>query len=319
MREFPQTLESVVDTKLALRLGKSVQSKRIATYLGRNEVFAVNDDLILKIFHIDPLRRQQTEQNSLAFLSTNGVAAPRYVARGDGEDGFVWLLQTRLAGTPLSQYASFDPVRQVGVYREIGRLLARLHDVSIARPPELSSQTLAERWVHTRKRLDGKPVLEEDIVRRAVAHLDRADLTADQYPPVFVHNDFSARNFLVTGEEKDGPLEFSGLIDFEKSFLGDVWADLIILVFKTFAATPLLFQAFCSGYSRDRATDLVTHRHLVNRGLIEMLYIASWAASDDPEFCASVLAHTAALLSGEISQSLQSSIQHIPEDLQDLS
>lgn len=308
-RTFPQTPERVIASELAVRLGDTVRCKRIATYLGRNEVFAVNDDLILKIFHIEPLRRQRTETNSLAFLNASGVRAPRYVAHGEHEDGFVWLLQTRLAGTPLSQQTLVDTAGELGVYQEIGRLLARLHDLSATAPPELASQTLAERWVHTRKRLDGKSVLEEDIVRRAVAHLDRADLTANQYPPVFVHNDFSARNFLVTGGEKGGALEFSGLIDFEKSFLGDVWADLAILVFKTFAATPLLFRAFCSGYGRDHAADLVAHPHLVNRSLIEMLYIASWAASDDPDFCATALAHTAGLLSGEIPRLLQSSIQ----------
>ncbi|MFS8112193.1 aminoglycoside phosphotransferase family protein [Rhizobium jaguaris] len=290
-------------SRLAKLLGKTVRCTRISTYLGRNEVFTINDGLILKIFHIDPRQRRKTEMASLAFLERIGIPGPQYVAHSDEEDDLLWLLQTRLKGDPLSLQAG-NPAYHANIYREIGGILARLQDASITEPPDLLHQTLAERWAHTRRRLDGKSVGGLDVVRRAIEYLDGADL-ADRRPLVFVHNDFSARNFLVDPGKDGAPLRFIGLIDFEKSFLGDPWADLAILLSKTMASNPVIFSAFCDGFGRDRALALVTHPNMVNRSLIEMLYIVSWAASDDPDFCASALAYTNSLLQGTAMAALQ--------------
>ncbi|MDE1995665.1 MAG: aminoglycoside phosphotransferase family protein [Rhizobiaceae bacterium] len=256
----------------------------------------------MKIFHIDPRQRREKEMASLSFLQKIGVPAPLYIAHGSETEDFEWLLQTRLKGETL-WHMDRDAPETDAVYRDVGAILARLQDGSRFVSPRLKEQSLWQRWVHTRRRLEGKPEGDVDVVRQAVQHLDNADLH-NGAPSVFVHYDFSARNFLVASGENGRPLRFIGLIDFEKSYIGDPWADLAILVFKTLATNRAASDAFCDGFGRERAMKLIVHPNLVNRSLIEMLYIVSWAAADDPDFCAAALSHASSLLDGTVLRSL---------------
>ena len=304
MRQFVQNEDEHVAAHFSALLGKPVTCERIPTFLGRNEVFAINGDFIAKIFHVSPKERQQTEVASLRFFEARDLPAPRYVAHGESSDTFIWLLQTRLNGHPLAERSVDSAKEEASVYCCVGQLLARLHQAPASElPAEMPRLSLADRWDGLRSRLEGKAFAQIPAIRGAIEQLDRTDLESSARHFTFSHRDFSARNFIVAeGTQK---LAFVGLIDFERSIVGDPWLDLMTLTFKTFVRRPVLFGPFRDGFGRERTSELFEHPMMMACTLLEVLQIASWAIQDDRAYFEEALAYLDAYQRGEVTRRLK--------------
>ena len=304
VRNFFANDDEHVAAEFSTLLGRPVTCERVPTFLGRNEVFVINGDLIAKIFHVSPKQRQQTEVAWLRFFEARDLPAPRYVAHGQSSDTFIWLLQTRLDGHPLEDRPVDSAKEGASVYYSVGQLLARLHQTPVSElPAEMLRLSLADRWDGLRSRLEGKVVVQIPAIRAAIERLDRTDLSSSASHFTFSHRDFSARNFMV--REAKQKLAFVGLIDFERSIIGDPWLDLMTLTFKTFVKTPVLFGPFCDGFGRERTFELIEHPLMMACTLLEVLQIASWAIQDDRAYFDEALAYLDAYQRGEVTRRLK--------------
>jgi aminoglycoside phosphotransferase (APT) family kinase protein len=193
-----------------------------------NAVYALGDDLVLRVPRNHPAHAEQARREALAIPAARaaGVRTPRLVAYDDALDllPVPYLVVERVPGAALGQLEG-DPAEAGGVWREVGRELARLHAVAPSEalsalpseggPPDPEAsieQRLAEGWFSA---------VEARWLRAWVARL--RPLVAPPSTPRLIHGDVQSTNVMV--DPAGG--EYRALIDWGCAQQGDPAVDFL--------------------------------------------------------------------------------------------
>ncbi|SEG77797.1 Ser/Thr protein kinase RdoA involved in Cpx stress response, MazF antagonist [Nonomuraea solani] len=207
-----------------------------------NHVFLLGDDLVLRIPRSKRYLQDLVKEAEVIPAARHaGVRTPEVVAFDSVVD-VPYMVLARARGEDLARLEPPD-----GVFQQVGRELAKLHRLSPATVPGLSTVPVedgnADPWALTDHLLTAGWI-DAEAARWLTGWFDRlsAHLPADP-PLVLVHGDIAPQNLLVAPETG----RLSGIVDW-----GDAqWADPAV----DFAKMPLTaIPAILDGYRQEAGT-----------------------------------------------------------------
>lgn len=220
---------------------------------GTQPVYAVGDDLVLKLFPGAVAGDGLVEERVLSHLQGQlPVPTPRVHAAGTYENGWRYVLMSRLPGEDLA--AAWPRIGQADRERlvtEAGEALAALHALD---PEPLADVLGPGDWgaflgrqragAVARQRERGLP---ESWVEQIPGFLDAVPLRADA-PRVLLHTEFMRQHLLTA--PVGGRLRLTGLFDFEPAMIGDRAYDFVGVGLFVTRAEPGLLSRFMRAYGR---------------------------------------------------------------------
>ncbi|MFE6162380.1 phosphotransferase family protein [Streptomyces sp. NPDC056486] len=221
---------------------------------GTQPVYAVGDDLVLKLFPGAAADDGIVEERVLSHLQGRlPVPTPRVHAAGAYENGWRYVLMSRLPGDDLAAaWPRIPRADRERLVTEAGEALAALHAVD---PGPLDDVLGPGDWgdflgrqragAVARQRKCGLP---ESWVEQIPDFLDAAPLCADA-PRTLLHTEFMRQHLLV-GPAADGRLGLTGLFDFEPAMIGDRAYDFVGVGLFVTRAEPGLLGRFTRAYGR---------------------------------------------------------------------
>ncbi|MGW7083386.1 aminoglycoside phosphotransferase family protein [Streptomyces sp. NPDC054871] len=234
---------------------------------GSQPVYAVGDDLVLKLFPGAAADDALAEARVLSHLEGRlPVPTPRVRASGSYENGWRYVLMSRLPGEDLaSAWPRIPRADRERLVTEAGEALAALHALD---PGPLADVLGPGDWgaflgrqragVVARQRKCGLP---ESWLEQIPGFLDAVPLPTDA-PRVLLHTEFMRQHLLVgSGGSIDsggsgcsvgeaGRLRLTGLFDFEPAMIGDRAYDFVGVGLFVTRAEPGLLGRFMRAYGR---------------------------------------------------------------------
>lgn len=283
-RKFSVTDERLLCNELSLRWGRPIELRDLGGYLGRNQIFEVGDrEGVIKLFHNEPELRSRREIETYSVLSNRGLPIPKFRDFGKLPDGTPWIYLSYSPGVLLESVDScWDAPTRGAIYREVGALLAAIHNV-----PAQDSMVLRFKTAHIRFTEAAESVLQREFPEHEL-FVAVSEQIAELEPVVparigcLVHRDACARNILVDGRGETW--QTTALIDFELALIGDPMEDLAKLAFKEFDRIPESRAAILEAYAAQRPFDGDDSRRFILYLLYLGFEIAHWAMDDDPTF-----------------------------------
>ncbi|WP_030433614.1 aminoglycoside phosphotransferase family protein [Allokutzneria albata] len=199
-------------TAILARHGLSDQPTRFED--GSLPVYAVNDDLVLKLY--PPVHQDECARESGVLKDLTGalpIPTPEVVATGELE-GWGYLLMTRLHGRNLGEvWPELSGTERDGLAEQLGEALAALHKTAVPTLPEVDWGKFvigqrARLLDHHRER-----GLDAVWLDQLAGFLDTVDLITP-HAPVALHTEVMPAHLLT----HNGKL--SGLYDFEPAMRG---------------------------------------------------------------------------------------------------
>ena len=193
---------------------------------GENPVFAVGEQIVLKLVPSLRSRVLQRELSFLRFLDQHAdVPTARPIAHGQCEN-WHYLFSSRLPGRQLDHvWPQLPADDQEGLAVAMGQLLRRLHDIPLA-GLELGDPAWTDwlprsitTWTARHDTVCVPPALREDAPRFL------AQQNLDQSLRAPLHDDLAPENLLV--QRGDSGWHISGMIDFGNGMAGDPLFDLV--------------------------------------------------------------------------------------------
>ena len=264
-------------------LGAPVSVAKIGGYLGRSEVFAVDEARgVLKVFHDNAARKKAREMEALLLLDGEGLPIPHFLGEGIFSDGEPWILMSHLPGGVMEdRMREMDAPEVPGLFAAMGSLLASVHRLDDAAVSSLPRQLPPrERYATYRAHVLAGPAGTPGVYAEAAERMaELEEMAGDGEPELFVHGDFGPRNILV---EHDGNgWGITGLIDFERAHPGDPIEDFAMLAFKEFIDQPERRRAFLRAYREVRPLGENAPERLAYHLFGLFFEIAKWAYNDD--------------------------------------
>ena len=225
-----------------------------------NEVYEIHcappvPPLVLKRYSAHTQWKAAKEEHVLGLLAAAGIGPlPQVLHRGPD-----FLLLSRLDGTMLADVLpALDPAQVRDAYRELGRLLARIHRipqpsfgylVTVIVSPHGDNRSMMRQM--TERVLDSFAANGGDPAQHAALTLvltgERTALYDNCTEPVLCHNDFHDGNVMVV-RNPSGGLRRTGLLDFENALAGDPLLDLAKTDLYSQIDDPELLAALLDGY-----------------------------------------------------------------------
>ena len=245
------------DVRLALGIDAILARHGIAGPLrrfrsGSLPVYAVGEDIVLKLFGPQGLDFQRAEAAGLAAVEGRlSIPTPRLVA-ADALEGWSYVLMTRCSGSPLRElWPNLTADVRSDLVRAIGTATRELHGLSVH---ELEHGPLDRDWaafmndqrqtVRTRQQAKG---LSEPWLDRLEAFVDDVALpTLEVTGRVLLHTELMREHVLA--QPIDGRWRCTGLIDFEPSMLGERGYELASIGLFVTEGDSALWAAWCDGY-----------------------------------------------------------------------
>lgn len=283
-RKFPTTDKYLLRSDLTQRWGRPVELRDLGGYLGRNQVFAVRDgEGIVKLFHNEAEIRCRREIEAYSLLNTRGLPIPQLRDFGTLPDGTPWIYLSYSSGVLLESVDTYwDAPTRSALYREVGALLAAIHNVSVQDARALRFKSAHTRFTEAAQVVLQRTFAEHGLFVAVSEQIAKLEAALPLRAGCFVHRDASARNILV--EKRRDLWQIAALIDFEMALIGDPMEDLAKIAFKDFDRIPESRAAILDAYA--------AHRPFVDedsrRFSLCLFYlgfeIARWAMDDDPPF-----------------------------------
>ncbi|MEU0792071.1 phosphotransferase [Amycolatopsis sp. NPDC005961] len=226
----------------------------VTTLLGRSDVvpfaegslpvYAVGDDLVLKLYPPVYLAESTTERTVLEAL--RGTLPTPAVKDAGERDGWGWLLMERLPGRTLAEaWPALSTEDRRRLVRELGELLATLHAVDDPRLAALAPADWAEFVAAQRAKVvehHRKTGWDETWIEQIPAFLDAVDFGT---PPVVpLHTEFMREHVMVT----EGRI--TGLFDFEPAMRGAAEYDFVAVGLFVSKGDGDLLRHFLDGYGQ---------------------------------------------------------------------
>jgi aminoglycoside phosphotransferase (APT) family kinase protein len=273
-------------------LGRAVDV-RLLEAKDRNQVFAVGEEAILKVYLADGLGKRARKVAALRFLEGRGLPVPRLLGHGVLH-GVPWTLETRVVGEHRRPTrAEINSPDGVQLHRALGRWLPQLHALGglvcfgswEAEGPTRLSAYVLPRARAVRDRSAGLEAVPRPLLRRAGRELERLEpaiRAADRLPPRLVHGDYGTSNAAV-GQDAAGRWRVVGVFDFESALPGDPVED--FLWTADHGLDSPVFAAFVAGYLERGRLDADAPERLAFYQLEHCLEVLDWAwRSDRPWF-----------------------------------
>lgn len=251
--------------------------------LNRHKVYDFTESNITKIIKIyyKP-NRQHSELQAFELLKPSNLPIPRILDYGILSDSSEYIIMSALSGTIMDK-TEIEYENGLRLYEQLGDMLGRMHSIKSTNL-KIDVKSKADSCVKCAKDIIVELPLESDV--RAL--LDEAFLEYDQlnnridFTNInigFCHNDFDARNILISNDE------ITGLIDFEISGFGYTENDLINLHRKVFSVSKEIEEAFFKGYSRQILFDMKSYKERRRINLIrDIVENCSWAFVQAPKY-----------------------------------
>ncbi|MGC0327727.1 hygromycin-B 7''-O-kinase [Streptomyces sp. SAI-170] len=219
---------------------------------GSQPVYAVGDDLVLKLFPAAAAADGLAEGRVLAHLEDRlPVPTPRVRDFGTYENGWRYVLMSRLRGENLAgAWERLSRPQRERVVTEVGETLAVLHSLDPAPLADVlgpgswgafvDRQTAGavERQRHKGLSEVWLEQIPDFLAATALPRAPRASL---------LHTEVMAQHFLA--DPADGP-RLTGLFDFEPAMIGDAAYDFVGVGLFVTRGDPALLARLCRAYGR---------------------------------------------------------------------
>ncbi|MCR6488852.1 aminoglycoside 3'-phosphotransferase/choline kinase family protein [Amycolatopsis sp. OK19-0408] len=209
---------------------------------GSLPVYAVGEDLVLKLYPPQCREELATERTALEVLSGT-LPVPRLEDTGE-RDGWGYLLMSRLPGRTLKElWPSLSLEDKRRLIPELGELLASLHAVDDPRLAVLAPADWAEFVTSQREQVVEHHLLtglDEAWVAQIPGFLDAVDL--GRPPVVPLHTEFMRAHVML----ENGHI--TGLFDWEPAMLGAAEYDFVAVGLFVTSGDGDLLRRFLDGY-----------------------------------------------------------------------
>ncbi|MEV6105388.1 aminoglycoside 3'-phosphotransferase/choline kinase family protein [Streptomyces sp. NPDC051940] len=188
---------------------------------GSQPVYAVGDDLVLKLFPAASAQDAASETRALMHLHGRlPVPTPRVHAHGEYPDGWHYVLMSRLPGASLeTEWPGLTPAARDRAATETGELLAALHAVDprpladVLGPGDWTAFTAKQRaGAVARQRGKG---LSEPWLEQLPGFLAGVELPPPAEPSL-LHTELMSQHLMTAG----GAGRLTGVFDFEPAMIG---------------------------------------------------------------------------------------------------
>lgn len=239
---------------------------------GSNIIFAVGAHYVVKLFC--ETQQYESERLLLSRLGRElGVEIPQIHADGDIEN-WPYLVMTRLHGKRLDAcWWRLHAVEKTAIVEDLGRILARLHQVptegmeELEQLPELTPERISE--IVSQERENGVP--EHLLVQIPPFFESVQPLLLPDTPRVITLMDAQPEHLLC--HEKDGRWRITGFVDFADATLAYCEYDFPLPIIRLMPAQPQLLRSFllAYGYDESQLTESLGRRFLavlINAGFL---------------------------------------------------
>jgi len=247
---FDEEIVRPAAADLAARLGLTGAALR--RYPGGSRpVYAIGDRLVLKLYPTVSAPVSVTEARVLEYLSGKlPVATPELVAHGEYENGWRYVLMSRLPGTELAAaWPAIPRPRQDRVASEAGELLAALHGLD---PGPLQAVLGPADWdgflagqLTTARERQREVKLPDPWLSQIEGFLESVPL-APGPERVLLHTEVIREHLVVT----PGTWTLSGLLDFETAMTGDRAYEFGAVALFVSRGDPRLLGRILAAYGR---------------------------------------------------------------------
>lgn len=234
---------------------------------GSNLIASVADCFVVKIFPPFHQNQWESERRTLARLWGNGlptsVPIPRLIAEGKREDGWTYVILSRLPGVTLeSVWPRLVHDERVEIMSQIGRIMAEVHAVPVGElqdldPPWVPFLRAQVKSCKARHERLGMPAWFVGEIEAYVA----SNLVLDpNESPVILTGEYTPFNLLVG--QMDSQWRITGMIDFGDAMIGyreyDFLGPCLFLGEGNASLIDSLFHAY--GYASPRGDSALRKR-----------------------------------------------------------
>jgi hygromycin-B 7''-O-kinase len=218
---------------------------------GSRPVYAVGDRLVLKLYPTVSAPDSVTEARVLDYLSGRlPIATPEFLAHGEYENGWRYVLMSQLPGTELAAaWPAIPRPDQDRLVSEAGEMLAALHGLDpgplhgILGPADWAG-FLAGQRVRARER-QREVKLPDPWLRQIEGFLESVPLAPGR-DRVLLHTEVIREHLLVN----PGTWTLSGLLDFETAMTGDRAYEFVAVGLFVSRGDPRLLGRILAAYGR---------------------------------------------------------------------
>lgn len=195
-----------------------------------NPAFVINNTHVVRFDGLinEGLSRFHGEQIAYHYLRQADIPCPQVIALDDSKTlvSYDYMIMTRVEGSPLlDSWPQLSPIQQQQVATEAGRLLARMHDISLPKFGRLyGTERVFDTWyayVMDQFEYEGQASRADNLISQML--YDRMQAVLVAYRPTFdsvsqprlVHWDYHFGNLL----QQDGKI--TAVLDFEWALGGD--------------------------------------------------------------------------------------------------
>jgi hygromycin-B 7''-O-kinase len=218
---------------------------------GSRPVYAVGDRRVLKLYPTVSAADSVTEARVLDYLSGRlPVATPELLAHGEYENGWHYVLMSRLPGTELTTaWPAIPPRHRDRVAGAAGEMLAALHGLdagplhAILGPADWAGFLAGQRATAAERQ---RAVKLPDLWLSQIAGFLESVPLASRRERVLLHTEVIREHLVVD----PGPWTLSGLLDFETAMTGDRGYEFATAGLFVSRGDPRLLGRILGGYGR---------------------------------------------------------------------
>lgn len=228
--------------------------------LGRNAVFALGADLVVKL--TPPFWASDAVREAAALAVVRGrlpVATPALLAQGE-LDGWSYLVQARLPGELLAgRWQDMAATERAEVAYQHGQVMRALHDLPV---PDTAALGFDWAGMLVEQALDVRAELERGGVAGPLLAGLRAYLDARQVswtaPTALLHGDLHGINMMV--ERAGGAWRVTGLLDWSDAKVGPTAHEFISPGVHMYRGDRTALHAWYAGYGLPLARAALQHQ-----------------------------------------------------------
>lgn len=231
--------------------------------LGRNYVFLVNQDRVLKVY--TKANKAINERKAIPLIEDQGLLCPKILDHGQIM-GYDYIVFSKLEGLILETIEDRLSQKELeGIYFDMGKVMASLHTIEIDPfyetwdfdNPKDHHKSLRAIIVYNLNRffkvIDPKDHPDYAIIQEGYdLVMNNLAMFEGDHEVVVSHHDYSNRNIIVLNNQG---YSYNGLIDFEHTKPSDLDLEMVDTYLPLCQRRPDLARVFIEGYRTIKSFD----------------------------------------------------------------